>query len=619
METKRPSVQDVIKNLDLKHLATIVLSIVLTVAAITVIGHMLYKSTQEGLELRGEMDVIQASDRFNAYLIVDKNALIMAANEVNWLLLEGKSTGEILDYITEQTQSLSDTLAKSFTGIYGWIRGEYLDGAGWVPDEDYVPTQRPWYTAAAAHPQQIVFVDPYVDQQTGNVMMTIAQLLDDGRSVIALDVGLEGVQEITEAIAADTPGSIVMVVDNGNTAIAHSDVSQIGKQYSQDGNELSDVVIRRLDDSGDRFIVNHDGQSYMVSAKQIEGGWRSVSVIDMDNYRRPLIRVILVTILLGVVALSLILVIFFSLSQREISNRNLGIQIRAAADIYDNLLDIDLTQNAFYELKNRKNPEVVGQWHSMAQETLNGRVEIWLEEGMKPYLKEFLDFSTLNARLAGRDTLTAEFIDRENVWYRGRIICAERRPDGTVTRILWGTESIDEEKRQREHFKHLAETDLMTGVSNRISGEYAVTELLNSGKGGMFALFDVDHFKRFNDRYGHTVGDQVIIAVANCLKNAFRGNDVVLRLGGDEFVAFAAGVQSREVGERILERFYDYLDNAALDQSVKEKICVSAGAVFGRAGSANSFTRLYEAADKCMYESKRFVGSHVTYEALTDI
>ena len=585
----------------------------LTITAITVIGRMLYKSTQAGLELRGEMDVIQASDRFNAHLIVDKNALIATANAVNTLLLEGASNGRILEYITEQTGNLSGTLARSFTGLYGWIRDEYLNGAGWVPDEGFVPTERPWYIAAAAHPQQIVFVDPYVDQQTGDVMMTIAQLLDDGRSVLALDIGLEGVQKITEAIAADTPGTMVMVLDNSNTAIAHSDVSEIGKPYSETSDALSDMVIRRLDEDRDRFIINHDGQSYMVFTKQIEGGRRSVSVIDMDNYRRPLIRVILLTILLGVVALSLILVIFFSLSQREISNRNLGIQIRAAADIYDNLLDIDLVQNAFYELNNRKNPEAIGQRHGMAQETLNGRVETWLEEGMRPYLKEFLDFSTLNARLADRNALTAEFIDRENIWYRGRIICAERRPDGTVTRILWGAESIDEEKRQREHFKHLAETDLMTGVNNRISGEYGIAELLNSGKGGMFALFDVDRFKRFNDRYGHTVGDQVIIAVANCLKNAFRGNDVVLRLGGDEFVAFAVGVESREVGERILGRFFDYLDNVALDRSVKEKISVSAGVVFAQPGSSTGFTRLNEAAGRCMYESKRFTGSHVTY------
>lgn len=614
MNTKPLPIREVIKNLDAKYLVTIILSIVITVAGISYVGHMLYRATQAELELRGEMDVIQSSDRFNSYLIVDKNALMAAGNAVNRMLISGASADEILEYITAQTESLSDTLAKSFTGIYGWIKNEYLDGAGWVPDDDFAPTERPWYTAAAGHPHEIVFVDPYVDKQTGSVMMTIAELLDDGESVIALDIGMEGIQEITEGIAADTQGSMVMVLDNGNIAIAHSDAGEIGNDYSGDEDSLGGVIVYQLENNDrDHFTVNYSDQTYMVFTKQIEGGWRSVSVIETDYFYRPLISVILLTLVLGIIAIVLLLSNFYSLSQQEISNRNLGVQIRAAADIYDNLLDIDLTKDSFYEIKNRKNPETIGTKHLKAQETLNERIEKWLEEGMRPYLREFLDLSTLEQRLAGRDTLTAEFLDIENIWYRGRIICAERKTDGTVTRVLWGTESIDDEKKQREHLQHLAETDLMTGVQNRISGEYSITQLLNSGKGGMFVLFDIDHFKWFNDCYGHTVGDQVIISVANCLKNAFRGDDVVLRLGGDEFAAFAVGVYSREVGEKILARFYDYLNNIVLEKSVKEKIYVSAGAVFGREEQTLSFSQLYETADKLMYASKKTAGNQITF------
>ncbi len=55
-------------------------------------------------------------------------------------------------------------------------------------------------------------------------------------------------------------------------------------------------------------------------------------------------------------------------------------------------------------------------------------------------------------------------------------------------------------------------------------------------------LCDIDHFKSFNDTFGHGVGNQVIINVANCIKTAFRENDIVFRLGGDEFSAYTAGV-----------------------------------------------------------------------------
>lgn len=599
--------------LNIRHLLAIVLSIVLALGAVGYIGRMPYQSTQAELELRGEMNVLQSTDRFNAYLIVDKNVLIVAGIAVNQMLVSGASNQKILAYLTEQTESLMNTIAKSFTGLYGWINGEYLDGAGWTPDDDYVATERPWYQTAAAHPHEIVFVDPYVDMQTGNMMMTIAELLDDGESVIALDIGLEGVQEITDDIAKDTPGAVVMVLDNGNTAIAHSNIDEVGKSYFGADDSLESLIVRELHNGQDRFTVSFSGQSYMVFTKQIEGGWHSVSAIDTDLFYRPLIRVILFTLVLSVLAVALILVIFYRISVRELSNRNLGIQIRAAADIYDNLLDINLVENSFFELNNHKNPESIGRQHTKAQETLNERVEVWVEESMKPHLRDFLNFSTINQRLEEKSTITVEFLDKENIWYRGRLICAERKADGSVTRVLWGKESIDDEKRQKEYLQHLAETDLMTGVYNRINGEYRITELLNSENGGMFVLFDIDHFKLFNDRYSHSVGDQVIIAVANCLKNAFRGNDIIARLGGDEFAVFAPGVYAREVGESILNRFYDHLNNIALEKPVDEKICVSAGAVFDRRGKMPSFTQLYEIADQCMYESKKIPGSHVTY------
>lgn len=613
---ERLSVRKVIDNLDRKHIAGILLWVVLTGAAISFIGQMLYRATQEELRLRGELDVIQSADRFNTYLIADRNALILAENGVNKLLVAGAPTENILNYITEETENLTGSLAKSFTGLYGWIRGEYLDGAGWVPGEDFVPTERPWYKAAAAHPQEIVFVDPYVDLHTDDVMMTIAKMLDDGESVIALDIGLEGVQQITDELAADTPGAMVMVLDNSNTAIAHSIGKEVGRRYSEEGNTLGSLIVRQMNANQEgSFTVAYNGQSYMVFTKQIEGGWHSVSAIDTELFYSPLRSVILLTLALGLIALALVIGSFYSLSLREISNRNLGIQIRAAADIYENLLDISLPDNTYCELNNRKDPSTIGRQSANAQEMLRQRTERWVEESMKPYMLEFLDFSTLDQRLSGRDSLTSEFLDVENVWYRGRIICAERRGDGKVTRILWGTESIDDEKRQQEHLRHLAETDLMTGVNNRISGEYGVSELLSRGKGGMFVLFDVDHFKSFNDRYGHQVGDQVIIAVANCLKNAFRGDDIVMRLGGDEFAAFAPGVYTEEVGARILERFYDYVNNITLEESVREKVCVSAGAVFARAEAVSGFAQLYEDADRCMYESKGIEGNHITYAA----
>ena len=185
--------------------------------------------------------------------------------------------------------------------------------------------------------------------------------------------------------------------------------------------------------------------------------------------------------------------------------------------------------------------------------------------------------------------------------------------------IVAGFKDVDEEVRKDRQLHQalreavdLAETDRMTGIYNRITGETRVSDLLRDGKSGMFVLFDIDHFKLFNDRFGHNVGDQVIIAVANCLKNAFRGEDIVMRLGGDEFAAFAAGVHSRNVGEKVLARFYDNLDHAVIREGV-EKISVSAGVAFSPEKEEIDFRRLYETADQGMYESKRTRAGKITF------
>ncbi len=103
----------------------------------------------------------------------------------------------------------------------------------------------------------------------------------------------------------------------------------------------------------------------------------------------------------------------------------------------------------------------------------------------------------------------------------------------TVVLGVMNIDKIVSDAREKEKLIVLSETDRMTGLLNRISGELKVEENLKQGKGGLFILLDIDHFKSFNDTFGHDVGDKVIINVANCLKTAFREHDILFRLGGD--------------------------------------------------------------------------------------
>jgi diguanylate cyclase (GGDEF)-like protein len=102
----------------------------------------------------------------------------------------------------------------------------------------------------------------------------------------------------------------------------------------------------------------------------------------------------------------------------------------------------------------------------------------------------------------------------------------------------------------------------LTGLPNRRSLNETITrELSTISPQNMLAVYmlDLDGFKSVNDLYGHDVGDELLIAVANRLQANLRNSDIVSRLGGDEFVIMSSGLttaeQAQELGEKLVRAF----------------------------------------------------------------
>jgi len=172
------------------------------------------------------------------------------------------------------------------------------------------------------------------------------------------------------------------------------------------------------------------------------------------------------------------------------------------------------------------------------------------------------------------------------------------------------------EERRGERWKALSETDRMTGLFDRVSGERMVNELLEAGNSGMFIEVDIDRFKGINDTYGHQTGDQVIQAVADALRATFRSNDVMMRLGGDEFSVYAIGIIDQEMGRAIINRLFERIRNLQIAKIPAGKISVSVGAVIHAEQNETSFGELYACADKAMYVSKKTRNNCLTFRTL---
>ena len=93
-------------------------------------------------------------------------------------------------------------------------------------------------------------------------------------------------------------------------------------------------------------------------------------------------------------------------------------------------------------------------------------IESQLEEAL-----EFIDISTLEERLQGKISITHEFTDKRTGWCRSRFIPVDYDENGSLLHVLYCIESIEEEKKRENRLLYLAQTDLMTGICNRGSGE----------------------------------------------------------------------------------------------------------------------------------------------------
>ena len=111
-----------------------------------------------------------------------------------------------------------------------------------------------------------------------------------------------------------------------------------------------------------------------------------------------------------------------------------------------------------------------------------------------------------------------------------------------------------ESLKNQEDLAYTASHDQLTGVYNR--GVFEKAKEKNRGRAQAMFIFDVDHFKEFNDTYGHDLGDRVLKKVANAIRSNFRDEDYVCRFGGDEFTVLMVHVTSemRPLCEKKIEK-----------------------------------------------------------------
>lgn len=166
-----------------------------------------------------------------------------------------------------------------------------------------------------------------------------------------------------------------------------------------------------------------------------------------------------------------------------------------------------------------------------------------------------------------------------------------------------------------------AARDALTSVGNRVAlevtAEREIAQARRSGQPSALLVIDIDHFKRVNDKYGHSAGDAVLVETAQQLKQNCRESDSIFRFGGEEFVVLLS--QTEENGAfAIAERIRNAIDSM-LTQYGDHAIHTTASIGVACLKSGESLPAWFDRADRALYLAKRAGRNRVVRAAQRNI
>ena len=263
----------------------------------------------------GEDRISASAARLENYLEMTRSALWVTADTADHMLRNGASTQDIQNYIVEETENQKAQFDQNYTGFYGYVRGEYLDGLNWVPPENYDPTRRDWYLAALEAKGEAAIVSPYLDAQTGDIVISICRMLSDGTDVISLDVTMNHIQKIVSELQIKGKG-YGFIINRDGMIIAHQDDEKKGGYLTETAAQL-DLLDRILEVGSGSFEITIDGQKNNVFVQSIIDQWYVVIVISNQELLAEVRQQLAVNVLICFVIFALIALFYFFGHKRE--------------------------------------------------------------------------------------------------------------------------------------------------------------------------------------------------------------------------------------------------------------------------------------------------------------
>jgi len=375
---------------------------VLMVLVVVYTSALFYRISVANIYDVGEDKISGVTANLGNYIDTTKSVLWVTADTVDVMVQSKVPSSALQDYLVLETQKHKSQFDENYTGLYGYIGGEYLDGLEWVPPADYDPKERDWYKLASQAGGQLVIVPPYIDAQTGEMVITVGKCLANSEDVVALDVYTTHIQEIIESTNINGKG-YGFIVDKSGTVIAHPDKSLNGTNFN-DVYGGADLMTNLNMSEKDRFETKLNGKNTTVFTEEIMDQWYLVIAVDTDDLFKDVYRQLAVNISINTIVFVLIALFYFIAyrNQQKSSREAEAFKISEQQQAYE--AQILRLEKAAADSSNKAKGDFLAQMSHEIRTPINavlGMNEMILRESTDENILEYSE----NIQTAGRTLL----------------------------------------------------------------------------------------------------------------------------------------------------------------------------------------------------------------------
>ncbi|MCL2042757.1 MAG: ATP-binding protein [Treponema sp.] len=264
--------------------------------------------------------LLSAEANVKAALSETEVTLLNSYYIVQGMLERDASKQEILDYfiITTGWMQHRDAGLIDFYGIYGFIYGEFYDGIGMNPGEDYIPQTRPWYQTAIRSGTHVAYTAPYIDWHTGDTIVSAVRNIFINNSpvgILVVDININWLTEYVGSLALTEDG-FGMLLSQNLSFMAYPDKNFLGMQLQELGGVYDDLA-RTLRSGGNVFarqIIDPDRGTVIVFINQIFNHWYVGLITPASRFYHDLRYSALIMIILGFILSLALCFVLISLS-----------------------------------------------------------------------------------------------------------------------------------------------------------------------------------------------------------------------------------------------------------------------------------------------------------------